>query len=346
MTTMNLLANVNVADLIAYAKAVPTPSDYLLTQSILPQIERNTVKWRIKSTTRYQSAAKFRAFDAETPLGQRRVDVATSEGMLPPVGQKLTVGELETILLAMERGADDTELVDALYDDTENNVRAIRARMELAAGDLLTDGKFTLANENGLTLEADFEVPAGFLPVAAVLWSDANATPITDERAWIRKLVTEGEGRPTRAITSDLVVGILATNMEYKEAYFGRGQDSYPTLTPGQVDSVRQSSGLPPITIYETTVRVDDVVTRVLPENRFFLVTSPETLGETQYGITAEALALQRNGNPRIAKKDLPGIIVTVREQDDPVRVWTKGSAVAMPLLQSPKAYVGARVLA
>ena len=42
-----------------------------------------------------------------------------------------------------------------------SNVTAGMAIMELARGDVLTDGKFTLNGEGGLILEADFGVPGG-----------------------------------------------------------------------------------------------------------------------------------------------------------------------------------------
>lgn len=345
--TMNLLANVDPADIIAYANAVPEPADFLLTREIVPNTEIQNVKYRIKRSTRYQGTAKFRAYDTETPIGRREVAHSFTEGMLPPVGQKLFVGELETILLAIQRGADDQELVDALYDDAENNVQAIRARMELAAGDLLLDGVFSLVDENRLTLEADFGVASGFLPTAAIYWTAANAKPLDDEQAWIRYLIDNGPGRPGRAVTSHRIASLFATNLQYQEAFFGRNQSAYPTLTPGQVASVRAAYGLPPITEYDTKVRVDGQDVRVLPENRYLLLPSDSSsFAETQYGITAEAIALSRNGNPRIEREDLPGIYVTTHEKDDPVQVWTKGSAVAMPVMYDNTAYVCARVIA
>lgn len=341
--TLNLLQNVDPADLIAYARQVPEDEDFLLTREILPNTQVQNVKWRIKERTRYRAVAKFRAYDTETPFGRREVSTKVTEGFLPPLGQKLAIGELEQILLDLERGADDDQLVDDLYDDAESHTRAIRARLELAAGDLLTDGKFSLVDENGLTLEADFDVDAGFLPTAATLWTDsANATPLDDELAWIQYLIDNGEGRPVRAVTSNRGASLYASSKQYQEAFYGRNQAAYPTLTPGQVQSVRDQWGLPPITVSDTKVRVDGVETRVLPENRYFLLCSD--IGETQLGITAEAIALNRAGNPRIERVDQPGIIVTAGEQDDPVRVWTKGSAVGMPLLATNKGYVGATI--
>lgn len=341
--TLNLLQNVNPADVIAFARQVPEDEDFLLTREILRNVFRANVKWRVKETTRFRSVAKFRAYDTETPFGRREVATKVTEGFLPPLGQKLIVGELQQILLDLQRGADDDELVDQLYDDAESHVRAIRARLELAAGDLLTDGKFELVNENGLTLEADFGVDPTFLPTAAILWTDlANSTPLDDEQAWITKLIDDGEGRPTRAITSHAVASLYARNLQYQRAFHGRNDAAFPTLTPGQVNAVRDAHGLPPITEYDTKVRVDGVETRTTDEDMYFLVR--DGIGETQYGITAEAIALNRAGNPRIEREDQPGIIVTTFEDDDPVRVGTKGTAVAMPLLFTSKGYIGATV--
>lgn len=346
---LNLLADVNPADVIAYARAVPEEDDYLLTREIIPNTEIQNVKYRIRSTSRYTNAAKFRAYDAETPFGRREVEHSVTEGMLPPVGQKLTVGELETILLSLERGADNQDLIDEIYNDAEQNVRAIRARLELAAGDLLADRKFELVDENHLTLEADFGVgvPGGFSPTAGVYWNLANATPLSDELAWIQYLIDEGDGRPGDRLTSSKVAALLARNLEYQEAYFGRNQADYPMLNPAQVNSVRSNYGLPPIRIYDTSVRLDGQNIRVLPENLFFLLPSDkQRFAETQYGITAQALMLTRQGNPRIEREDQPGIIVTAAEHDDPPRVITTGSAVAMPVMYAPRAYIAAKVLA
>ena len=44
-------------------------------------------------------------------------------------------------------------------------------------------------------------------------------------------------------------------------------------------------------------------------------------------------------------REDLPGIVVTTFEQDNPVAVGTKGNAVAMPVLYAPEDFISATVL-
>ena len=106
------------------------------------------------------------------------------------------------------------------------------------------------------------------------------------------------------------------------------------------------SPGLPPVTIYKGQVNVDGVATKVLPDDRWVMLPpNRERWGQTQYGVTAEALVLSRGTNPEIVKEDAPGIILTRGAQDDPVQIWTKGAAVAMPVLHTPDCHIVATVL-
>src|SRR5581483_9191871 len=114
--TMNLLSDVTTADLIAFTREVPFPNQLTLTQSILPSVYRPVVEYAVGLNKKYTNAAKFRSYDAETPLGKREGSVATTRGILPPIGQKLKVGELETILLSIAHGADTQQLLDNVYN--------------------------------------------------------------------------------------------------------------------------------------------------------------------------------------------------------------------------------------
>jgi len=348
---LNLLDNIDPLVLTGTARQLPLPDDFALTRDVVPEKVVNNVKYRVSNRSRTRYTAKYRAYDAEPRWGRRQVEHSVMEGYLPPIGQRLLVGELETILLDLARGADDQQLVDQLYDDVQNHVYAIRARLEAAAGDLLLDGKFTLADENGLTLEADYTVPAGHFPTAATLWSDAaNARPLTDEQAWRQLLVDEGFPAHGELLMSSSVYATYANSGEYRAAFYGfaTAAANVPSrgLNPAEVNTVRQTYQLPPIRIYDTQVNIDGVETRVLPANRVILLPADKrALAETQYGITAEALALTRGTNPRITLQDAPGLVVTVKEFDTPVRVVTTGSAVAMPVLYND-GFVTARVLA
>src|SRR5690606_5524515 len=103
------------------------------------------------------------------------------------IGQKLLLSEYERLQLARMQGARTDSLTGQIYDDEEINTRAIRLRMELARGDVLQDGKLTLTDENGLTIEADFGVPNEHIvnPDGAD-WDDTSTSvPMTDIQKWL-----------------------------------------------------------------------------------------------------------------------------------------------------------------
>ncbi|MEU3049020.1 major capsid protein [Streptomyces sp. NPDC006984] len=349
MSIADLLKNVSVADLTAYARAIPSPQDFLLTQSVFAETQVSDVKWRIRQTKRRVNAASYRAYDASVPFAKRQAETTQTEGTLPALGQKLLVGEMEQLLLDASRGADEDRLIELLYDDVERHVEAIRSRLELAAGDVLTDGKFSLKGENGLTVEVDYGVPAANIPTAPKPWSDPDADPIADELRWIDYLDSIGAPAPESALTSRKAWSHLASNSAYRAAYYGTAvgaQTPTATLNPEQVNSVRGTYGLPPVTFYKAQVWQDDVSKRVLPEDRWVLL-PPERAkwGQTQYGTTAESLALSRGTTPQIEREEAPGIVITRDVEDDPVQIWTKGAAMAMPVLYAPDCHITATVL-
>jgi hypothetical protein len=344
-----LLSDITPTDIIAFARAVQTPADYALTLNVMPERKINGVKFRTRRTSRRVNAAKYRAYDAQTPVASREVKRIETEGMLPPLGQKYLVGELETILLAARRGADASELVESLYEDTAAHTLSIRSRLELAVGDLITDGKFTLSGENGLTIEYDAGVPSANMPTASVPWTDPTSDPIADEMAWLETLRASGAPMPEAVYTSYKSRALLAGNDAYRAAYYGSVNPSNTptaTLAPNEVDTVRARYNLPPIRIYDVQIPKDDgTMARPIPEDRWVMVPPNRTQwAETQYGITAESIALTTGDNPAIELEEAPGIIVTHGWQDDPVQVWTKGSAVAMPVMYVPDIHITAKV--
>lgn len=345
---LNLLENITPADLTAFARAVPVRQDFALSTRILPTRVIRNVKYRTRNRSVTVNAAKYRAFDAPTPFLRSSVRRSIREGYLPPLGGKEAIEEFEVILAEIARGADDQSLLDAVFDNVENQVLGIRARVEAAAGDLLTDGVIDI-DENDVIYEADFGVPAEHLPVAATPWNVDGARPLTDELAWMQVLADAGQATAAEVVTSRRAATLLATNAEYRGAYWGETAGdgaNRPNLTPEQVNSVRGTYGLPPITLYDVQVPIDGIMTRVLPEDRWLLLPADKaSLGSTTYGLTAEGIILSSTTNPKIESTDAPGIISTSDTTDDPPSVTTKSTAVALPILDEPTAFVSAKVL-
>lgn len=323
------------SDLTRYSREVPIPQDYLLTGpgGPLESVVVNSIKARIRTATRTIRAAKFRNYNAENYIAGRPWALTVQDVTLPPLGQKIPLTERELLEQAIAGGDNNDDVINQIYDDAETNVRATRARLELAAGDVLADGKFSLVAENGLTLDADWSLASSHKPTAGTLWSNSSATPLTDEQAWILQMVADGSPRPTRAFASLTVVNYLLRNAEYRAAFWGGNAGQQPNLNQAQINQVRQDYGLPPVTIYDTQIDVDGTTTRVLPVNKFVLVA--DGLGETQLGLTAQALtAAARANDVAFTRRDAPGIFTAAYFEDgDRVDRWTSTHAAGMPLI-------------
>jgi hypothetical protein len=335
--------------LTGFVREVPQPSQLALAQ-FLPDRNIGNVEAAIDQVTRTNRAAQFRAFDAEVPVGQRD-SFQRSKIKLPPLGEKLPVAEQETLMLERVRtGGDNRDgYIQAIYDDAAILTGNVRRRMELARADVLVDGKFTLAGENHLTLEADFGVPGSNIVTAGTPWSDHDdASPLTNLKAWIDAYVDLNGERPGRILTSNTVINNMLLMHEIRDL-FNRGTTltgGPNLLTPVMLNQVLQAYGIPPLFEYNTKINVDGVNVRAIPEDRLIMLPeNPTDLGYTAWGVTAESLSLATGQNPGLTFNELPGLVGVVMKSGDPVQTWTKVAAVGMPLITNPKLLFVADVL-
>ncbi|MEU1761299.1 major capsid protein [Micromonospora sp. NPDC005652] len=337
------------AVLTGFVREVPYPYQLVLNQ-YLPDRNIGDIEAAFDQVTRTNRAAQYRAWDTEVPVSQRQ-SFQRSKVALPPLGTKLPIGEYERLMLERIRTGGDNRngYVEAIYNDAEQLTREVFNRMELARGDVLSDGKFTLTGENGLTIEADFGVPADNLVNASTLWSNhANAHPLQELKAWTEAYLDLNGERPGVILTSTQVLNNLLLSGEIRELFYrGDQMTGGPNLlTMPQLNQVLQAYGLPAIETYDTKIEVDGVNTRVIAQDKLLMLPADRSsLGFTAWGITAEALELANGQNPSLAFQDLPGLVGVVLKEGDPLRVWTKVGAVGMPMLTNPRKLFVADVL-
>ncbi|GAA3750919.1 major capsid protein [Micromonospora maritima] len=336
---------VEPAVLTGFVRNLPGPANLTLNRW-LPDRTIGDIEVAWNTLFRTNRAAKFRAFDAETPIGQRD-SFERRRVAMPPLGQKTVIGEEEYLQLERVRsGGDNTaRLIEAVYNDAELNRNAILFRQELSRGDVLVDGRFTLQGENGLTIEADFGVDPSHLPTAATAWTDyAASDPLSEMRAWADVYTDDAGEAPAYALTSRTVVGHMLRN-ETLRNMVGNVNGAPPILTRQQLNAILDAHDLPQIVEYNTQVDVDGTATRPIPLDRMiYLPQDPATLGNTYWGITAEGLALASGQNPDLVFSELPGLVGVVMKDGDPVRTWTKVSATGMPVITDPRRLLTAKV--
>jgi hypothetical protein len=299
--------------------------------------------------SRRSHTAKYRTWNAEVPIGKRQAAVERTQGQLLPLGQLLIVTEWESILQFMAQGGTmpTDRLVRLVYDDVRENVNSVRNRVELARGDFLTDGKFTLTDENGLKgIEYDAGLPSTHYYSVATSWADPAATALTDEINAGQLVNDDTRGKTLAwARGGKAVRNYLARNIEYRRAaYPGVADNALPgTLNLSQVDQVRIANELPALVPYDHKLDVDGVDTRVLPPDRLIMGTAD--VGETQWGLTAEALSLATSNSIDFFAKNGPGITALAWKKPNPFTGYSQVASTPMPVAGDINGLVSLKVI-
>ena len=333
-----LFDNVNPADATTYARKLATrlDSEGVNLAQFLPNRVISGLESKTTRVSRTQTVARFRAFDAVTPVGKRPIAMSTSKVGLAPLGQKLPLREQEILLKALGNG-DYSDIISMVYDDTTNNTSAIHNLMEVLRGQFLFTGKIT-ANDNGFIQEADFGLPALHnLDAAAVgtPWSTTTIDSIEQELAWVQTVEDDADTNVVAMLTSRRVVNTMLKMDVYKTPTSNVVNRSLTAM-----NALRTEVGLPPVVIYDKSI----AGSRITPDNKIALVTS--TVGETQWGDTAEALRLFGSNAIDEQSVDSPAIAASAWISDDPVNVWSKANATALPVAGDINGLFVAEVLA
>jgi hypothetical protein len=280
------------------------------------------------------SAAPYRAYDAESTIASR-AGVTRVSGELPPISRKMVLTEYDRL---RQRANPDSSIQTAILGDTERLVRQIAMRLEVARGDALVNGSVTL-NENGVKASVDFGRAGGASVTASTLWSTtATADPITDLVTWVQAYVDMNGSAPGAILTSTRVRGLLMRNAAIRaEAATLAGTPTMVSLAT--LNAILTNYSLPPLETYDVRYDVAGTATRVIADNLALLLPpagNPDDpnstdLGGTFLGTTAESL------DPTYALEgDEAGIVAGVYREEDPISIWTKAAAIALPVLANP----------
>ena len=228
-------------------------------------------------------------------------------------------------------------------------VASIQTRIERMRMDALANGILTI-NENGVISTVDYGLPASHQVAldnadkATGFWSFAKAEPVTQILAWVDIVVATCGIRPTRALTSSTVVANLIRNAQVRTMIYGDSGGSR-AVSLNMLNELMATLNLPQIGVYDAMYRAENAAgvlsnARFFPANKFVLLPS-DPVGETLIGPTAESL-LQKE----VDAQEISGNVVTVTQENDPPKIWTKASATAFPTLPMRDAIFQAQVLA
>lgn len=279
-------------------------------------------------------AATYRSYDAESSIAGRP-GVTRVSGELPPISRKIVLGEYDRL---RQRANPDQSIQDAILSDAERVTRQILARLEVARGDALVNGEVTI-NEDGVVATVDFGRSTDMEVTANVLWSTtATADPIADLQAWVSAYIDLNGEAPAVMLTSTRVRGLLLQNAAIRT--LAGNLNGTPTLvSPDTLNQVLSSYDLPRLVTYDARYSVAGTSTRVIDDHFALLLPAPTDpnspdgtdLGATFFGTTAESLDPSFGLSGQEA-----GLAVGVYRREDPISLWTKAAAIALPVLANP----------
>lgn len=297
----------------------------VLPDRVVPSIE---AAW--DDITQTNRSAVFRSWDAETPVGQRDSASRKTAEMLP-VGRKYLLGEYDLLKAQqMRTGGDVSPLLrDSILNDAQRGANEVRVRAEYARGDVLTDGKLTI-DENGVTVEYDFDVPSANIDTASASWH-STSTDIPAEIGAFLDAASDELDEGGYMLVSRKTARSLAQNADY-QSLASVGGVTPPRLSLGDVNAVHERLGFPEVRVYNSSFSGG----RVLGEDIVvFVPRDPSELGYTAWGLTAEGMELaEANAMPF---EDAPGLVAVVITEGEPVKRWTKVTGVPLPILTNPR---------
>jgi hypothetical protein len=348
-------AEVTPDALTAFVRELPTPDDLAFYNTIGSQFVDDH-KVNFSELIETNRVASFRTWDGNFPtLG--RDSASSSEATLMPLGvQASALGEYERLQLQFARtaGTNKAALANAIYNDAEVLTRSIYNRLELAWGDVLTDGILTV-RENGIAGNAgvaDFGMDPARKVNAATSWDDPAALILDDLIAWTEAYETDGVGAPGAIRMKLKTFRKLARNTQIVGLAVGR-ESTRERITLDEVRSVLDAEGLPPVVFLpDTSFYVENPGTgvpagdqKVVPDNLVLLTPANlSDLGFTALGVSPTSLELVNSKVAEMTFQGAAGLVGVVEKVGPPYRQFTFVDAVAMPILTQPRRLFIARV--
>ncbi|GAA3018308.1 major capsid protein [Streptomyces fulvorobeus] len=319
------------AELTGYARAALADRDenQLTLDRWLPNRTINDLSYRFtRGGGGLTEAATFRAYDASADVGVRPGGARVS-GELPPISRKIPVGEYERI---KRRNIDtqNAEIRDAMLDDGVRLARQIEARMELARGEAIFNASVVLS-ENGVQASVDFGRLGTHNVTAGTVWSNVAADVIGDFQTWLEVYNETNGGDPESVLISRAIWTALKRNTQLR-GLSTTGATAPTILTDSMLAAILADHGIPPLVRYDAKVNVNGVSTRITPNDKLaFLPAQGDALGQTLWGVPVEADDVRYG-----LAGDEAGVAVGAYKTEDPQTVWTRATAIALPVVAAP----------
>lgn len=295
--------------------------------------------------------AQFHAFDTEA---QKSIPAPIDEHNVEKGLIKVKRNTSELLRQLTGRGVtEETELYDAVMDFAADLSNQVVTRAKVARAELMSTGKVTI-KENGLDTTVDYGVPAANLSMTCDLGEGAATDPASQLHTLVDFAADEGVTL-TGVVCARSVLTKMRQNKAVQKAINGTNMEGV-LVTNAQLRAwLDDEFGI-------ATVITDDlsyslpytigsdgrpVVTqkRYFPKDKvsFFGTSNGMRLGAGLWGVPPEVdLASYYEGG--VTNRDIY-VYISQWSEKDPAVLWTKASALFMPVLFNPNSLYVAKVI-
>ena len=290
--------------------------------------------------------AQFHSFDVETQKTIRLpVDVHNIEkGLI-----KVKIDQSERLRALINRGVvNEQSLYNRVLRDGYNLSEQVFTRSKVAKNELLATGKVTI-KENGLNLTVDYGVPESHLNKKLYL-GQGN---LADQLRAIKQAAVD-VGKPiTGMYTSSIVWSKLLEDKSLQRLINGTLQEGMMLEEAKLRSYLSRELGITRVLLNDATYslplkmgedgRPITTVKKYYPTDRITFFCSTNKLGDGLWGDPPEVSAakfMEVSGS-----EVSPYVVVSQYAENDPAVVWTKASALFMPVLYDPDSIYVATVV-
>jgi hypothetical protein len=316
------------------------PTTYLFKTMLTPKLSGDN-KWDSTSVSRSIVAADIVSMDSPLPI-KKRDKIGSAGGKIPKLGMKMSKNEslISEIRILQMRGAAETEIVRAIFDDLGRCVNGIYERLEFAFLQGLSTGMTLIDDEDntGAGIRLGFGYKDSNRYGAAVKWGEKGYTPISDIERVISAASEENDTITTIALDK-ASYNLIRKSDEAKALYAGSiGNFTGNSLTApvsSQFDALMEDEYKVKFLVIDRTIRVEkngkQKPLRPFAENTLVFLTS-DKVGTLVYGILAE----EDNPVSGVEYQKVDSYILTSKySKNEPLQEFTSAQAIALPVIEN-----------
>lgn len=321
---MDYLTMLKNEELIEFVDNLSYQTNFI-GDKLMPNVKRGNLKVAMRSIMEGGNLpvmAQVHAFDTEARIGDRpSFEEIKFEKLL--IKEKLN--QTERMAEYIDDGASASEIKNFVFDDAANLVSRVLTRMEVAKMEYLATGKITV-KENNVTTTIDYHVPAANKVSLTGVGTGGALAAIEGVKAAAQKKGVN----IVRAVCGSAFITELAKDESITKFWTGV---TTPLTEKNLRAWINDNFGIEFVVnddVYKTAATAT-TTHRFFDEKVVAFLGTKGTVGNGVFGVTPEERRL-RNGNT--SERAL--VTVTQWLNEDPVAVWTKASAVALPIPKDP----------